>query len=109
MSTKTRIAIIMALITILGALVCAAPTAAFAEAANLNAVVKAVATITTGTINYDGEDIGLEAYITYNGKQYPAFCIDPVLSARPRRKPLRSIPAIISGRETRRLLRSRSI
>ncbi|MDR1210139.1 MAG: Cys-Gln thioester bond-forming surface protein [Clostridiales bacterium] len=42
-------------------------------------VVSAGKTITTAMINYDGDDIGLEAYIEFDGERYPAYCIDPVL------------------------------
>ena len=35
--------------------------------------------IPTDIINYNGRNLGKEAYITIDGERYPTFCVDPLL------------------------------
>jgi uncharacterized surface anchored protein/uncharacterized protein (DUF433 family) len=86
-------AAILAFVAILAILT---PTATLAEATNTVATVRARATISTSTLNYDGRDIGIEAVMEYNGKEYPAFCVDPVLPGAAGH-PNKEYPVTIAG------------
>ncbi|MDR1703625.1 MAG: Cys-Gln thioester bond-forming surface protein, partial [Clostridiales bacterium] len=66
------------------------------SAEDIIVMVKASGAIDTGTIAYDGDNIGKESYIEVDGARYPAFCVDPHLHAA-ESHPNGQYPVSISG------------